>query len=172
VVQQDPHERGLRAILNYGHTTGHAIEVVLGYGVVPHGFAVAMGMSLAAELAVRLGFLDRQTADRQDALLRRLDLPTLTFRGGTADNSCEAANTPGGFDVPSPGPTPESDVVRAPGTIPSLPPTARLLEAMALDKKARGGRLRFVLPQALGVVAVHEVAAEQVAAVLEDALPC
>lgn len=83
VVSEDPHERGRRAILNYGHTVGHALEAVWGYGTVTHGAAVAIGMSAAARLAVRLGMLAEPEAARQDELLRRLGLPTLPASEGS-----------------------------------------------------------------------------------------
>jgi 3-dehydroquinate synthase len=60
VVSKDPQEIGLRAILNYGHTVGHALERALGYGVLPHGEAVAWGMEVAARIAV---ISERCTAD-------------------------------------------------------------------------------------------------------------
>ena len=77
VVEQDEYERtGLRAVLNYGHTFGHAYEALCGYGVLLHGEAVAIGMQHAAELSVRLGRIDRSIADRQTVLLEGLHLPT------------------------------------------------------------------------------------------------
>lgn len=76
VVQADEREGGLRAILNYGHTIGHGVEAVAGYGRYRHGEAVAIGMVGAARIAVALGMVDAATADRQEALLRRLALPT------------------------------------------------------------------------------------------------
>ncbi len=76
VVSRDEHERtGLRAILNYGHTFAHAYENALGYGMLLHGEAVAIGMADAAELAVRLGRIPAELARRQDALLAALHLP-------------------------------------------------------------------------------------------------
>ena len=76
VVSRDEHEQtGLRAILNYGHTFGHAYENATGYGTLLHGEAVAIGMTDAAELAVRLGRIPAELARRQDALLTALRLP-------------------------------------------------------------------------------------------------
>jgi 3-dehydroquinate synthase len=76
VVESDPYETsGLRAILNYGHTYGHAIESVYGYGTWLHGEAVAMGMTCAARLAVELNRLSPEVFDRQTRLLRNLGLP-------------------------------------------------------------------------------------------------
>jgi 3-dehydroquinate synthase len=79
VVDEDPHDRGIRAILNYGHTIAHAIEAVAGYGAYRHGEAVSIGMAGAAEIAVRTGRLDPAHADRQNRLLDRVGLP-LTYR--------------------------------------------------------------------------------------------
>jgi 3-dehydroquinate synthase len=77
VVSRDEHEKsGLRAILNYGHTFGHAYENATGYGTLLHGEAVAIGMTDAAELAVRLDRISPALAERQDALLAALRLPT------------------------------------------------------------------------------------------------
>lgn len=77
VVERDERETtGLRAVLNYGHTFAHAIEAVAGYGEFLHGEAVAIGMALAADLASRLGRVDRTFAERQNRLLEALVLPT------------------------------------------------------------------------------------------------
>jgi len=78
VVRADERESGLRRILNYGHTLGHAFEAA-GYRYL-HGEAVALGMRAAARLAHRLGLCDADLVARQDALLDRLDLPR-TFDG-------------------------------------------------------------------------------------------
>lgn len=104
VVAADARETGERALLNYGHTLGHAIEACTGYGTYRHGEAVALGMVAAAELGERLGVSVRGLAERTRDLLTPLGLPT------------------GGVETDD-GP---------------------LLDAMARDKKARGG-VRFVL---------------------------
>lgn len=76
VVQHDEREEtGQRAVLNYGHTFCHAIETVTGYGSYLHGEAVAIGMVCAARLAVQLGRIDVQVAERQQTLLAALGLP-------------------------------------------------------------------------------------------------
>ncbi len=75
VVGQDEREGGLRAILNFGHTFGHAIETGLGYGAWLHGEAVGCGMVLAAELSARLGLVDAALVTRLQALCRRAGLP-------------------------------------------------------------------------------------------------
>jgi 3-dehydroquinate synthase len=75
VVGQDERESGLRAILNFGHTFGHAIEAGQGYGAWLHGEAVGCGMVLAAELSARLGLVAPAFVTRLTTLLRRAGLP-------------------------------------------------------------------------------------------------
>jgi 3-dehydroquinate synthase len=76
VVAADEREAGQRAHLNYGHTVGHAIEALAGYGELSHGQAVALGMVAANRLAVGRGLLDEQSAQRIERLLSKLELPT------------------------------------------------------------------------------------------------
>jgi 3-dehydroquinate synthase len=76
VVRQDEKEGGLRAILNFGHTFGHAIEAGLGYGKWLHGEAVGCGMAMAAELSLRMGFIDDAAKTRVTALVKAAGLPT------------------------------------------------------------------------------------------------
>lgn len=75
VVEQDERESGLRAILNLGHTFGHAIETVMGYGNWLHGEAVAAGMVMAIDLSIREGLIDESVRERSVDLLRRAGLP-------------------------------------------------------------------------------------------------
>lgn len=75
IVRLDERERTLRAILNFGHTLGHALEQVTGYGHYLHGEAVALGMMFAARLSVRLAGLPPGEAERLIRLLRDLGLP-------------------------------------------------------------------------------------------------
>jgi 3-dehydroquinate synthase len=75
VVGQDERESGLRAILNFGHTFGHAIEAGLGFGVWLHGEAVGCGMLMAARLSQRLGYVDQAFVDRLVGLVGRAGLP-------------------------------------------------------------------------------------------------
>jgi 3-dehydroquinate synthase len=110
VVAADERESGERALLNLGHTFGHAIEAGTGYGAWLHGEAVSAGMVMAAELSALMGDLRKTEVSRIRALLKRAGLP-----------------------VAGPALAPE-----------------RLMELMALDKKAAKGRSRFVVLQALG----------------------
>jgi 3-dehydroquinate synthase len=82
VVGQDEREAGLRAILNFGHTFGHAIEAGLGYGQWLHGEAVGCGMVMAMHLSMRLGLVDRAFVERLTSLLREAGLPVLAPRLG------------------------------------------------------------------------------------------
>jgi 3-dehydroquinate synthase len=128
VVEEDPYEVGRRAVLNLGHTFGHALELASGYRL-SHGEGVSVGLAAAARLSARLGLCDPALVDLVESVLRRLSLPT-TYRDITP---------------------------------------SQLWQAMAADKKRRGGRLRFVLPRAVGDVTVaEEVAEADVLAVLEE----
>ncbi|HLO48928.1 MAG TPA: 3-dehydroquinate synthase, partial [Kamptonema sp.] len=75
VVSKDERESGLRAILNYGHTIGHAVESLTGYKVVNHGEAVGIGMVAASGLALELGMWDSDSDKRQLALIEKAGLP-------------------------------------------------------------------------------------------------
>jgi len=76
VVAQDEKEAGLRAILNYGHTIGHAVESATGYRVVNHGEAVAIGMMAAGQLATALHLWSADDEQRQRQLIKKTKLPT------------------------------------------------------------------------------------------------
>ncbi|HLZ25279.1 MAG TPA: 3-dehydroquinate synthase [Ktedonobacterales bacterium] len=120
-------EGGQRALLNYGHTLGHAVEAVTGYGTWLHGEAVAVGMAAAARIGARVGITPASVVKRQDTLLERFGLPV------------------------------RMDDISAPA----------LLRAALWDKKVRGGKVRWVLPKALGSSAVFaDVSEEDVRAVL------
>ncbi len=75
VVARDEHENGERALLNLGHTFGHAIENAMGYGVWLHGEAVAAGTMMAADLSQRMGWLSAAELARMHALLTKAKLP-------------------------------------------------------------------------------------------------
>jgi len=122
VVASDETEGGRRAILNFGHTVGHAIEAASGYGLL-HGEAVALGMVAALELGAKLGVGSRALVDRGRALLARLGLPV-------------------DFE-----PRMNAEV------------RGRLL----VDKKRRGGVIRFVLCPAAGETRLQDVTPADIA---------
>ena len=76
IVSKDEREAGLRAVLNYGHTIGHAIETVTGYTRYLHGEGVAIGMYLEARLSQLLGLVDPDQVVRIKALLESYGLPS------------------------------------------------------------------------------------------------
>jgi 3-dehydroquinate synthase len=76
VVEVDERDEGPRAMLNFGHTVGHAIEAATGYGQYTHGEAIAIGMVVAAQLSHHLGLCSKEVPHRIVALLRRIGLPT------------------------------------------------------------------------------------------------
>ena len=117
IVAKDEKESGLRMVLNYGHTFGHALEAVTHYNRYRHGEAVSIGMNCAAQLAVNLQMFSETDFQRQRGLLNRAQLP-LTFPSDL---------------------TPEA-----------------IHDAMYLDKKTLGGRLRLILPTRIGEVVIRD----------------
>jgi 3-dehydroquinate synthase len=111
IVATDEKESGVRALLNLGHTFGHAIEAEQGYGNWLHGEAVATGMVLAAKLSVEMNLLEVSDLCRIEALIEAFDLPLIAPKTMTLD-----------------------DFVRH----------------MRRDKKNLGGKLRFIVPTAIG----------------------
>ena len=87
VVGQDEREAGLRAILNFGHTFGHAIESGMGYGAWLHGEGVGCGMVMAAQLSQRLGLIDTAFVERLKTLIQRAGLPVTAPVLSTTDNA-------------------------------------------------------------------------------------
>ncbi|MFA5081267.1 MAG: 3-dehydroquinate synthase [Hydrogenophilaceae bacterium] len=85
VVAADEREAGQRALLNLGHTFGHAIEAGMGYGVWLHGEGVSAGTMLAADLSCRMGNISQADVERIDALFKRAGLPTVAPNLGTEE---------------------------------------------------------------------------------------
>jgi 3-dehydroquinate synthase len=113
VVERDPDERGERAALNFGHTIAHALERATGYGMM-HGFAVAVGMIVEAEIGEMLGVTEAGTASTLRATLTALGLPD---------------------------------------SLPANVSAREIIDAAAVDKKARKGQVRFTLLRRIGEVA-------------------
>jgi 3-dehydroquinate synthase len=117
VVSKDEREGGLRAVLNFGHTVGHAVETVENY-TRRHGEAVAIGMVYASRLAHRTGLCDASVPERVEKLITSYGLPAKL------------------------------------SALSRKPSVAELINAMQVDKKAEGGKVRFVLPKTIGEVIV------------------
>jgi len=109
VVAKDERDRGPRAILNYGHTAGHALEAATGFRIT-HGRAVAFGMRVAARIALSMELCSKRLVESQDALLEAFGLPD-----------------------------------RPPHAAPD-----RVMQAITLDKKARRGKVAWVMPRRIG----------------------
>jgi 3-dehydroquinate synthase len=87
VVGQDERESGLRAILNFGHTFGHAIEAGMGYGKWLHGEAVGCGMVMAVQLSCDLGLVEAAFVERLRTMIQRAGLPVIGPRLNADDNA-------------------------------------------------------------------------------------
>jgi 3-dehydroquinate synthase len=130
VVAKDERDRGPRAILNYGHTAGHALEAATGFRIT-HGRAVAFGMRVAARIALSMELCSKRLVESQDALLESFGLPD-----------------------------------RAPRAEPD-----RVLKAIAVDKKARRGKVAWVMPRRIGHAEIgHAVPAALVRRVVTRSL--
>ena len=117
VVSKDEREGGLRAVLNYGHTVGHALEKAENY-TMRHGYAVAIGMVIAARLAHKTGLCEASVPERVEKLLKSYGLPT---------------------DLSS---------------LSRKPTVTELMDTMQIDKKAEGGKVKFILPVKIGEVVI------------------
>ncbi len=115
VVEKDEKDLGIRNILNYGHTVGHALETVSDFRV-GHGEAVAIGMLAAGRISNRLGILGKDELIRLDSIIKRAGLPI---------------------------------------EIPRLE-TEKIIQTMRHDKKILGGKIKFVLPKAIGSVFITD----------------
>ena len=136
VVVEDEREAGRRALLNLGHTFGHALEAATGYDSsrLVHGEGVAIGLVLAHQFSARLNLASPDDAQRVSAHLSQVGLPT------------RIADIEG-----------------------SLPPTQMLMDAIAQDKKVKGGKLTFILTRGIGQSFVaDDVPASEVQSFLQE----
>ena len=117
VVSKDEKEGNLRAILNYGHTVGHAIESVTNYRLYNHGEAVGLGMIIAGAIAVDLNLWSMEEQAQQVAIITKTRLPQ---------------------------------------TLPADIDLDAIVAAMSTDKKVEAGKVRFILPTAIGAVTLSD----------------
>lgn len=116
VVEQDEREDDYRAVLNFGHTIGHALEAATNYADFLHGEAIGVGMIKAAALSMAQGFCERRNFDRVRQLIQQAGLPS---------------------------------------EIPANVTIASLLRGMEVDKKAAGGKIKFVMCENIGKTRFH-----------------
>ncbi|MGB9792967.1 MAG: 3-dehydroquinate synthase [Thermacetogeniaceae bacterium] len=121
IVEKDETEQGLRAILNFGHTIGHALEVLTEYRVYKHGEAVAAGMVAATAIAEEKGLCSPDISERLVSILKRAGLP---------------------YQIPF--------------------MAEEIMSVLPRDKKVRMGKLRFVLPVAIGSVIIDSDVSDDV----------
>jgi 3-dehydroquinate synthase len=123
VVEADEREDDYRAVLNFGHTVGHALEAATEYRRFLHGEAVAVGMTKATALSVHQGFCDRASLERITNLVQKAGLPM---------------------------------------ELPPEIPLQDLVQAMEIDKKAAGGKIKFVMSAGIGKTRFHWLAPEEI----------
>jgi 3-dehydroquinate synthase len=161
IVLKDPWERGLRKILNFGHSIGHALEVEAGYQGLSHGEAVALGMLIETKIAHNRGICSEALEGQIKRILSFLSSslsslpssssflsPSLSFRSPSLSflRKQESINT----DIR------ELDL-------------NQLWETLTLDKKNIQGKMRFILPETIGkVTLVDDITKEEVIKALEE----
>ena len=123
VVEADEREDDYRAVLNFGHTIGHALEAATGYRKFLHGEAVGVGMVKAAALSVNQRFCDAAILKRVTALVQKAGLPV---------------------DIP-----------------PEVAPQS-LVQAMGIDKKVAGGKIKFIMCEGIGKTRFHWLAPDEI----------
>jgi len=128
IVETDEREENQRAVLNFGHTIGHALEAATDYREFLHGEAVGIGMVKAVMLSVQHGFCDQQTFERILKVIKKAGLPS---------------------------------------EIPARLSMQSVVEAMQLDKKAAGGRIKFVMSEGIGKTRFHWLSPGEVLSALE-----
>jgi len=127
VVEKDEREDDYRAVLNFGHTIGHALEAVTGYTQFLHGEAVGVGMVKAAAISVQQGFCDQRSFERTRKLVKKAGLPV------------------------------------------DIPPSVQmhnLIQAMEVDKKSAGGKIKFVMCAGIGKTRFHWLTPAEILAAL------
>jgi 3-dehydroquinate synthase len=129
VVEQDEREDDYRAVLNFGHTIGHALEAATEYRDFLHGEAVAIGMAKAAVISARQGFCDEHTVQRIHSLLEKTGLGT---------------------------------------EVPKTIARDRLIQGMEVDKKSAGGKIKFVLCEAIGKTRFYSLSPAEIITALAD----
>jgi 3-dehydroquinate synthase len=147
IVLKDPWERGVRKILNFGHSIGHALEVEAGYQGLSHGEAVALGMLIETKIAHNRGICSEALEGQIKRILSFLS-SSLSFRSSSLLflQKQESINT----DIR------ELDL-------------NQLWETLTLDKKNIQGKMRFILPESLGkVTLVDDITKEEVIKALEE----
>lgn len=123
VVQKDEREKNLRAILNYGHTIGHALETLTEYKVYRHGEAIAIGMVCAAKIAALMKISSEKVAQRLETLLKKVGLPV------KIDEKLDRGH---------------------------------IMELLRVDKKVKGSKIRFVLPESIGKIVIRDDVPEDI----------
>jgi 3-dehydroquinate synthase len=127
VVEKDEHEDEYRAVLNFGHTIGHALEAATGYQKYLHGEAVAIGMVQAAAISAQQGFCDQRSLERIRKLITKAGLPMDIPRDLSMEN---------------------------------------LIQGMEVDKKAVGGKIKFVMCAGIGKTCFHGLTPGEILAAL------
>ena len=180
IVLKDPRERGLRKVLNFGHSIGHALEVEAGYQDLSHGEAVALGMLIETKIARNRGICSEEFEGQIKQILSFLPSSLLS---SSAVSSSPSSPSPSlsSPSSPLPFPHPSLSFPHSSLSFPRKRESISILkyiknidynqfwETLTLDKKNSQGKITFILPEALGKVAlIDDINKEEVIKALEE----
>ena len=180
IVLKDPRERGLRKVLNFGHSIGHALEVEAGYQDLSHGEAVALGMLIETKIARNRGICSEEFEGQIKQILSFLPSSLLSSSVASSSQSLPFPSLPSP-PAPLPFPHPSLSFPHPSLSFPRKRESISMFkyiknidynqfwETLTLDKKNSQGKITFILPEALGKVAlIDDINKEEVIKALEE----
>ena len=180
IVLKDPRERGLRKVLNFGHSIGHALEVEAGYQDLSHGEAVALGMLIETKIARNRGICSEEFEGQIKQILSFLPSSLLSSSAASSSPSSPSPSL-SSPSSPLPFPNPSMSFPFLSLSFPRKRESISILkyiknidynqfwETLTLDKKNSQGKITFILPEALGKVAlIDDINKEEVIKALEE----
>jgi len=163
IVLKDPHERGLRKVLNFGHSIGHALEVRAGYQDLSHGEAVALGMLIETKIARNRGICSQDLEEQIKQILS-----FLRNQETKLEEELNVSSSPPSMSFPPPSmsfPRKRESIFKYIKNI----DYNKFWDTLTLDKKNFQGKITFILPEALGkVVLVNDINKGEVIKALEE----
>jgi len=180
IVLKDPRERGLRKVLNFGHSIGHALEVEAGYQDLSHGEAVALGMLIETKIARNRGICSEEFEGQIKQILSFLPSSLLSSSVASSSQSLPFPSLPSP-PAPLPFPHPSLSFPHSSLSFPRKRESISILkyiknidynqfwETLTLDKKNSQGKITFILPEALGETAlIDDINKEEIIKALEE----
>jgi 3-dehydroquinate synthase len=163
IVLKDPWERGLRKVLNFGHSIGHALEVEAGYQDLSHGEAVALGMLIETKIARNRGICSEEFEKQIEYILSFLPSSLSPQPSSQSSQSSSLSSSPPSLSFPRKWES--KSILKYIKNI----DYNKFWETLTLDKKNSQGKITFILPEALGkTVLIDDINKEEVIKALEE----